>query len=66
MAKMNVSELRQKSVAELNEELISLLRDQFKYRMQMSTGQMVQTHLLSGVRKDIARVKTLISEKAGA
>lgn len=66
MAKVNVNELRQKSVEELNEELLRLLRDQFNYRMQISAGQMSQTHLLSSVRKDIARVKTLISEKAGS
>ncbi len=66
MAKVNVNELRQKSVEELNEELVRLLRDQFNYRMQTSAGQMSQTHLLSSVRKDIARVKTLISEKAGS
>ena len=55
--------LRDKSVAELNEVLLELLRDQFNYRMQKSTGQLGQTHLMSGVRKNIARVKTLINEK---
>lgn len=65
MAKLDTSDLRQKSVAELNEVLNNLLRDQFNHRMQKSTGQMGQTHLLSAVRKDIARVKTLINEKQG-
>ena len=66
MAKVQVSDLRSKSSAELQEVLHSLLKDQFNYRMQKSTGQLSQAHLLSVVRKDIARVKTLISEKAGS
>lgn len=66
MAKVDVSELRGKSVAELHEVLNGLQKDQFNYRMQKSTGQLGQPHLLSAVRKDIARVKTLISEKAGS
>jgi large subunit ribosomal protein L29 len=66
MAVLDTSELREKSVDELNEVLIGLLRDQFNYRMQKSTGQLNQTHLQSLVRKDIARVKTLITEKAGS
>ncbi len=63
MANYETSELRDKSVAELNEVLLELLRDQFNYRMQKSTGQLGQTHLMPGVRKNIARVKTLINEK---
>jgi large subunit ribosomal protein L29 len=63
MAKYETSELRDKSVEELNEVLNELLRDQFNHRMQKATGQLGQTHLPSAVRKDIARVKTLINEK---
>ena len=63
MAKYETSELREKSVDELNEVLVELLRDQFNHRMQKATGQLGQTHLISVVRKDIARVKTLINEK---
>ncbi|TXR51456.1 50S ribosomal protein L29 [Reinekea thalattae] len=63
---MNAKDLREKSVDELNTTLLDLLRDQFKYRMQKATGQMTQTHLLPQVRKDIARVKTVLNEKAGA
>ena len=66
MAKLQVSELRSKSTAELNEVLVGLQRDQFNFRMQKSTGQLAQSHLLTGVKKDIARVKTLIGEKAGS
>jgi large subunit ribosomal protein L29 len=63
MAKYETNELRDKSVEELNEVLNELLRDQFNHRMQKATGQLGQTHLPSAVRKDIARVKTLINEK---
>ena len=63
---MNGKDLREKSVEELNSTLLDLLRDQFKYRMQKATGQLSQTHLLGQVRKDIARVKTVLNEKAGA
>ena len=63
MAKYETSELRGKTVEELNAILVELLRDQFNHRMQKSTSQLGQTHLLSVVRKDIARVKTLINEK---
>jgi large subunit ribosomal protein L29 len=66
MAKLDINDLKAKSVDELNVVLLSLLRDQFNYRMQKATGQLGQTHLLAGVRKDIARVKTLITEKAGS
>ncbi len=62
---MKASELRDKSVDELNAQLIELLEDQFKLRMQKSTGQLAQTHLLKQTRHDIARVKTVLQEKAG-
>lgn len=63
---MKASELKAKSVDELNQELLSLLREQFNLRMQTATGQLNQTHLLRQVRKNIARVKTVLNEKAGA
>ncbi len=62
---MNAQDLREKSTAELRAELKDLLADQFKYRMQKATGQLGQTHLLKEVRRDIARVKTTIQQKAG-
>ncbi|NVK38589.1 MAG: 50S ribosomal protein L29 [Gammaproteobacteria bacterium] len=62
---MKAQDLREKSVDELNVELKGLLADQFKYRMQKATGQLGQTHLLKEVRRDIARVKTIINQKAG-
>lgn len=60
---MKASELREKSVDELQENLVALMKDQFTYRMQKSTGQLNQTHLSKEVAKDIARVKTVLVEK---
>ncbi|UMM02822.1 50S ribosomal protein L29 [Vibrio campbellii] len=63
---MKAQDLREKSVEELNAELLNLLREQFSLRMQAATGQLQQTHTLKAVRRDIARVKTVLTEKAGA
>ena len=60
---MKVDDLRGKSVEELQEKLQELYKDQFNYRMQNSSGQLGQVHLISSIRKDIARVKTIITEK---
>lgn len=60
---MKASELREKSVDDLQTQLRDLYKDQFNYRMQNSTGQLGQIHLVKEVRRDIARVKTLIAEK---
>ncbi|ADZ89550.1 MULTISPECIES: 50S ribosomal protein L29 [Marinomonas] len=62
---MKAKELQEKSVAELQETLIELLREQFTLRMQKATGQLAQSHLLSEVRRNIARVKTVLNDKAG-
>lgn len=62
---MKAADLRSKSVPELQKELDRMLEDQFKQKMQMATGQLAQTHLLKAVRRDIARVKTLLKQKAG-
>jgi large subunit ribosomal protein L29 len=62
---MKATDLCQKSADELKGELKDLLADQFKYRMQKATGQLGQSHLLKEVRRDIARVKTIIQQKAG-
>jgi len=60
---MKASELREKSVEELNSELLSQLEAQFKLRMQASTGQLTQTHLLKQTRRTIARLKTELGLK---
>ena len=62
---MNAIELREKSVDELNAQLLKLLEEQFKLRMQKSTGQLAQTHLLKQTRQEIAGIKTVLQEKAG-
>ena len=62
---MKASELREKSVEELSKQLLSLREEQFKLRMQRATGQLGQTHLLQQGQRDIARVKTVLTEKAG-
>ncbi|TVS18410.1 MAG: 50S ribosomal protein L29 [Gammaproteobacteria bacterium] len=63
---MNVSDLREKSEADLRSELTKLLKEQFNLRMQKGTGQLGQTHLLGATRRDIARIKTVLREKATA
>ena len=60
---MNATELREQSVDQLQQSLLGLLKDQFNLRMQKATGQLAQTHLLGQVRRDIARVKTVLNEK---
>lgn len=61
---MKVSELRSKNVDEMKSELQSLLKAQFSLRMQIATQQSTKTDQLKKVRRDIARVRTLITEKA--
>ena len=61
---MNVQEMKAKTPAELQEELSSLLQEQFNLRMQKGTGQLNQPHALRRVRRDIARVKTILTEKS--
>ncbi len=63
---MKASELRKKSNDELNEELVKLRKEQFNLRMQKATGQLARSDQYRQVRKNIARVKTLINEKAAA
>lgn len=60
---MNASELKSKSVAELRQELLSLRKAQFGLRMQLATQQLSNTSQLKKVRRDIARVKTVLTEK---
>lgn len=61
---MKASELRAKSVAEINNELLELLKAHFSLRMQLATQQLSNTSQLKKVRRDIARVRTLLTEKA--
>jgi large subunit ribosomal protein L29 len=60
---MNVQDMRGKNEIELREELSGLLREQFSLRMQRGIGQLATPHDLRRVRKDIARIKTVLNEK---
>lgn len=62
---MKASELRSKDAAELSKELKSLLKAQFNLRMQRATQQLSNTSQIGKVRRDIARVRTIMAEKAG-
>jgi len=61
---MKASELRAKSVEELDRELLDLLKALFSLRMQKATQQLGNLSQLGKVRRDIARVRTLLREKA--
>jgi large subunit ribosomal protein L29 len=61
---MDAKELRNKSAAELQEELHGLLREQFNLRMQQGTGQLNNPARLRSVRRDVARIKTIMNENA--
>jgi large subunit ribosomal protein L29 len=63
---MRAKELKAKDTAELNKELIDLLKAQFSLRMQLATQQLANSSQLGKVRKDIARVRTILHEKAAA
>ena len=60
---MKASEAREKATAELNETLLDLRKEQFNLRMQQGTGQLSRPSEMRRVRKDIARVKTVLNEK---
>ncbi|OSI13191.1 50S ribosomal protein L29 [Neisseria canis] len=60
---MKASELKSKSVDQLQADLLNLLKTQFGIRMQHATGQLGNTSELKKVRRDIARVKTILTEK---
>ena len=62
---MKASELSEKSVEELQAALGGELKHQFKLRMQLSTGQLNESHLVKATRKNIARIKTAMNQKAG-
>jgi large subunit ribosomal protein L29 len=62
---MDVKELRQKTPAEIEAEIVNLRKEQFNLRMQRGTGQMSRPNLMRKVRKNIARAKTVLNEKQG-
>ena len=61
---MKASELRAKNIDELSKELHDLLKAQFGLRMQLATQQLTNTSQMNKVRRDIARVRTALKEKA--
>ena len=60
---MKANELKDKSVEQLNADLLDLLKAQFGLRMQHATGQLGNTSELEKVRRNIARIKTVLTEK---
>jgi len=60
---MKASELRDKSPVELQQELLAMLKAQFSLRMQHATQQLGNTNQLRNVRRDIARIKTILCQK---
>ena len=58
---MEIKELKGKTPAQLQEQLVELRREQFNLRMQRGMGQLAKPHELTRVRKDIARVKTVLN-----
>ncbi len=63
---MKTKDLKSKTVAELNQELMDLLREQFNLRMQRGSGQLTKPHQLRAARRNVARVKTELTQKAGS
>ena len=57
---MSFKELREKSIDELREELLSLRQTQLKLTMQKTSGQLEQTHQIRQARRDVARIKNLV------
>ena len=60
---MKASELRKKAVDELQQEINVQLERQFKLRMQLATSQLGQTHQIKDVRRNVARIKTILNQK---
>jgi large subunit ribosomal protein L29 len=63
---MNAQELRDKTPDQLREELVNLKKESFNLRFQQATGQMEGTARMKTVRREAARVKTILNEKAAA
>tara|TARA_B110000967_G_scaffold133219_1_gene135988 strand:+ start:161 stop:352 length:192 start_codon:yes stop_codon:yes gene_type:complete len=62
---MNATELREMTREELEGALIGELKQQFNLRMQLSTGQLNESHKVKLARRNIARIKTMLKQKAG-
>lgn len=62
---MKASELKEKSVEELQEDLLKIRREQLNQRLQRATGQLEKTHEMRSLRRDVARIKTVLNQKIG-
>jgi large subunit ribosomal protein L29 len=60
---MKAKEIREMTGEQIGKELLDLRREQFNLRMQMATGQGVRSHEFGRIRKDIARLKTVLRER---
>ena len=63
---MTIDEIRGMTADQLNDQLLSLKKEQFNLRFQAATGQLEKTHRANEVRKDIARIKTVLRSKTAA
>jgi large subunit ribosomal protein L29 len=63
---MDIDEVRRLTGDQLQEQLLSLKKEQFNLRFQAATGQLEKTHRVNEIRKDIARIKTVLRNKTAA
>ncbi len=63
---MNTKELRNKTTDDLQAEIVAMQKELFNLRMQKGLGQSPQTHLFKKIKRNVARVKTLLREKEGS
>ena len=61
---MKIGDVRQMSADQLEDEILKLKKEQFNLRFQAATGQVEKTHRVNAIRKDIARIKTVLKSKA--
>jgi len=61
---MKIDEVRRLTADQLSDQLLQLKREQFNLRFQAATGQMEKSHRVDQVRKDIARIKTVMRQKS--
>jgi large subunit ribosomal protein L29 len=61
-----IAELRSKTTDQLHEQLLSLKKEQFNLRFQKATGQLEKTHRVNEIRKDVARIQSLLTAQKAA
>ena len=66
MAELKAADLRSKSAEELKEEIVALRKEEFVLRMKRGTGQMNTNHRFKEIRRDVARIKTILNEQASS